>query len=323
MTEKVYGAKMLDMLKYQAYINAYNDSLTYTDAELEEAYKADSNSYDKASWEYVVVSGTADSTTDADGNTVEPTEEESAAAEEAAQTAAEEILTAYKAGTALEDAAADYEKASYYSSDATTYYDGTTGNWLFDTARKSGDTTILEVGSSRYVALFHEHYRDESDTVNVRHILVMPESGTLTNGEEGYDDEQTALKAAARAKAEDILAQWKAGEATEDSFIQLAMTDSEDSSRYTGGLIADVGPDSSLVEEFKSWCLDTARKAGDTDVVDSTYGSHVMYFSGTDLPAWASAVRSDLRTEAVNQWAESMTEGVTAEQNSFGMKFVG
>ena len=70
MTEKVYNQQVLRMLQYQAYAQSYSDSLTYTDAELEAAYQADPKAYDKAAWEYVVVSGAADSTTDADGNTV-------------------------------------------------------------------------------------------------------------------------------------------------------------------------------------------------------------------------------------------------------------
>ena len=72
MTEKVYNQQVLRMLQYQAYAQSYSDSLTYTDAELEAAYQADPKAYDKAAWEYVVVSGAADSTTDADGNTLEP-----------------------------------------------------------------------------------------------------------------------------------------------------------------------------------------------------------------------------------------------------------
>ena len=82
MTEKVYNQQVLRMLQYQAYAQSYSDSLTYTDAELEAAYQADPKTYDKAAWEYVVASGAADSTTDADGNTVQATDEEQAAAKE-------------------------------------------------------------------------------------------------------------------------------------------------------------------------------------------------------------------------------------------------
>ena len=111
MTEKVYNQQVLRMLQYQAYAQSYSDSLTYTDAELEAAYQADSKAYDKAAWEYVVVSGAADSTTDADGNTVQATDEEQAAAKETAKATAEEILAAYNSGKSLESIAGNYEKA--------------------------------------------------------------------------------------------------------------------------------------------------------------------------------------------------------------------
>ena len=317
MTEKVYGQQVLKLLQYQDYANAYADRLTYTDEQLEEAYQADTKTYDKASWEYVVVSGAAESTTDADGNTVQPTDEETEAAKAAAK-----ILAAYKAGTSLESAAGNYEKASYYSSDSTAYYDGTTGNWLFDGARKSGDTAVLEVGSSYYVALFHSCGREEYNTVDVRHILIQPESGTLSTDDEGYDAEQEELKAAARTKAEEILAEWKAGDATEDSFAKLAMEDSADGSKYTGGLYTRITK-GQMVEAFNDWCFDSSRKSGDTDVVDTTYGSHVMYFVGTDLPAWAAAVTDNLQTEDTNKWNEELTKDAVTEQKDFGMKFVG
>lgn len=131
------------------------------------------------------------------------------------------------------------------------------------------------------------------------------------------------LKAAARTKAEEILAQWKAGEATEDSFIQLALEDSDDSSKYTGGLISNISVDASLVESFKNWALDPSRKSGDTDVVDSTYGSHVMYFVGTGLPVWKASVVETLRSNDVNQWAEDLSANADVSQSDFGMKFVG
>ena len=108
------------------------------------------------------------------------------------------------------------------------------GNWLFDDARKSCDTDVLEVNDDYYVAVFHDRYLEESNTVSVRHILVMPEAGTKTSDEEGYDEEQEQLKAAAHTKAEEILAEWKAGDATEDSFIDLVTKDSEDGTKYTG-----------------------------------------------------------------------------------------
>ena len=33
-----------------------------------------------------------------------------------------------------------------------------------------------------------------------------------------------------------------------------------------------------MVEEFNDWCFDAARKPGDTGIVETPYGYHVMYF---------------------------------------------
>ncbi len=322
MTEKIYGQQVLRMLQYEAYAQSYSDSLTYTDAELEAAYQADPKTYDKVSWEYAVISGSVEPTTDADGNTVEATEEEQAAAMEAAKADAEKILAACSSGASLESAAADFETAAYYSDDSAVYSDGVAGSWLFDDARKDGDTEILEVGSSYYVALFHSRGREEYKTVDVRHILIKPESGAKAQGDEGYEDEQAQLKADAHAKAEEILAQWKAGEATENSFAQLAMENSADGSKYDGGLYTRVTK-GWAVEEFNDWCFDASRKDGDTGVVDTTYGSHVMYFVGQDLPAWAASVATDLQEKAASEWSSSLSENADVQQSGFGMKFVG
>ena len=70
MTAKVYKTQLMRMLQYDAYSSAYSDSLTYTDDELETAYQADTNSYDRVSYESVSISGAAESTTDADGNEI-------------------------------------------------------------------------------------------------------------------------------------------------------------------------------------------------------------------------------------------------------------
>ena len=149
-----------------------------------------------------------------------------------------------------------------------------------------------------------------------------PETGTKAQGDEGYEDEQTQLKAAARTKAEEILAQWKSGEATEDSFAQLAMENSADGSKYDGGLYTRVTK-GWAVEEFNDWCFDASRKDGDTGIVDTTYGSHVMYFVGYDLPAWAASVTSDLQEKAASEWSTALSENADVQQSDFGMKFVG
>ena len=170
MTEKVYNQQVLRMLQYQAYAQSYSDSLTYTDAELEAAYQADPKTYDKAAWEYVVVSGAADSTTDADGNTVQATDEEQAAAKEAAKATAEEILAAATTAESLwNPLPAIMKKATYYNTTDATYYDGVVGNWPFDDARATVTREILEVEINYYVGLFQPRPRGIQDRGHPSH----------------------------------------------------------------------------------------------------------------------------------------------------------
>ena len=184
MTEKVYGEQMYRALKYDAYTSAYDDSLTYDNAALTAAYSADPNSYDKVAYESVTILGSAAGTTDADGNTVDPTDEEKDAAKQSAKDAADEMLAAYRNGKKLEPLADANEKATYNNNDGTIYSSGDVlSEWLFDDARKAGDSAVLESGTTYYVVVFHERFRDEYPTIDVRHILIQPAAGELSEGD--------------------------------------------------------------------------------------------------------------------------------------------
>ncbi len=322
VTEKVYGEQLMRVLRYSAYADAYQDSLTYSDSELEEAYGADRNTYDHVSYEVVSFSGAAESTTDDEGNTVEPTEEEAAAALEAAQDLAQTVLDGFQDGGDLEELANEND-GTYSKNENGTYSAGSVmSEWLYDSARKSGDASTLADGTVQYVVVFHDRFRDENPTIDIRHILVSLGTGSIAEGEEGYEDQQAQLKADAHAKAEELLAQWQSGEATEDSFAALAMKESTDGSKYDGGLYTEVYQ-GQMVAEFNDWCFDTARQSGDTGVVDTQYGSHVMYFSGVNAARWQTQVAANLRTEAYTAWEEDLVKDVTVQRSESGLKHIG
>lgn len=322
VTEKVYGEQLMRVLRYSAYADAYQDSLTYSDSELEETYNADRNTYDHVSYEVVSFSGAAESTTDDEGNTVEPTEEEAAAALEAAQDLAQTVLDGFQDGGDLEELANEND-GTYSKNENGTYSAGSVmSEWLYDSARKSGDASTLADGTVQYVVVFHDRFRDENPTIDIRHILVPLGSGSIAEGEEGYEDEQAQLKADAHAKAEELLAQWQSGEATEDSFAALALKESTDGSKYDGGLYTEVYQ-GRMVTEFNDWCFDAARQSGDTGVVDTQYGSHVMYFSGVNAARWQTQVAANLRTEAYTAWEEDLVKDVTVQRSESGLKHIG
>ena len=114
----------------------------------------------------------------------------------------------------------------------------------------------------------------DTPNVNVRHILIMPK--TAEEGADPTDEEKNAAK----TKAEELLAEFLK-DPTEDHFAELAKENTEDpGSKENGGLYEDVYP-GQMVETFNDWCFDAARKPGDTDIVETSYGYHVMYFVKT------------------------------------------
>lgn len=149
-------------------------------------------------------------------------------------------------------------------------------------------------------AAYYEAYGVTTDakTVAVRHVLITPEGGTTdaTTGTTTYTDEEWA---AAEAEAQRLLEEWLAGEATEDTFAELANTYSTDpGSNTTGGLYTGVA-EGDMVTEFNDWCFDEVRVVGDYGLVKTTYGWHIMYFSG-ETYVWYATAEEDLLYERIN-----------------------
>ena len=146
--------------------------------------------------------------------------------------------------------------------------------------------------------------------VNVRHILVMPQEQD-ENGE--YTD---AAWVEAEQKAQEILNEWQSGEATEDSFAALAGEYSEDpGSASNGGLYTDVYP-GQMIDEFDAWCFDDARQAGDTAIVKTDYGYHIMYYvsQGEEI-YWLETARGDMLSERSVELEDALREKYPMETN--------
>lgn len=320
-----------------AYQTHYNDSLTYTDADLAEKYAENPSVYTSFSYNSYYLSASRfleGGTTGEDGNTTYSDAEKvaaAAAAEEAAKALTSKEITdldALNAAIAALPINADTNASSTaytdnrYKSVVAAYRD-----WIADSSRKAGDLTYIaststgadgtETADGYYVVYFVGSNDNTFALKNVRHILVSFEGGTTdeATGQTTYSDEE---KAAAKASAEEILNTWKSGEATEDSFAALAKEKSTDpGSVENGGLYENVYP-GQMVPAFNDWCFDESRKPGDTGIVETNYGYHVMYFSGDAGQNYRDyLIEKDLRTADAEEWfmgltdAASMTEGDT------------
>lgn len=306
------------------YQNHYLEGLTYTDDELESTYEADKNSYDLADYEYISFKATAADTTDDDGNTVEATGDEQAAARQAAEDAAADAAQRYAAGETLEDIAADYEEiGSYIHQESGSYGDTDLLNWVFDEARAEGDTTTISNDNYVYFALFHSRARQDYNLVNVRHILFQVDDSELDSESETYDADLAKLKEDVHATAEQTLQTWLNDGGTAELFAEMATQLSSDTgSTDNGGLYEGISKDTSFVQEFLDWCFEDGRQVGDSGVVDSSYGSHVMYLDSFGEPYWKSQVENQLMNNDYAAWLaeQTATESITEGD---GMKYVG
>ncbi len=322
---------------YSAYQQNRADGLSYDAAALAAADSENYTSYDYNTY-YIAASRFLEGGTTAEDGTVTYSDEEKtasvAAAEEAAKaltangtTTVEALDAAIAAMEVNKDttAASSAHEGTLFSSISTVY-----NTWLADSARKSGDvsyfantsTTSNEDGTETtttngYTVVVYLGTEDNTFALkNVRHILLSFAGGTTdpNTGVTTYSDEE---KAAAKEKAEKVLADWKAGDANEESFAALVKDNSTDTgSIENGGLYENVYP-GQMVVNFNDWCFDESRKAGDTGIVETEYGYHVMYFVGdSDVTYRNYLIENTLKSNDMNEWYAALVEAVTVTEGS-------
>lgn len=215
--------------------------------------------------------------------------------------------------------AKEYERLLY--SKLSSYLNEEAVKWIAASERVGGNITYVasttedsegnKTTNGYYVVLLVERNDNTYKQANVRHILIKFEGGTKNKetGETTYTDEE---KAAARKKAEDILAEWSNGEKTEDSFAALAKDKSGDSgTKSNGGLIENINWDSGYVPTFAEWSL-SEHKAGDTGIIESVYGYHIMYYVGDSEQNYRDAlIDTALRGADYDAWETELTEPIT------------
>lgn len=279
-----------------AYYRTIADSLKPSRADVEAYYRENTDAYDSVDYRLLTVEAElptepteladpveeSEGSEDDDETVYEPSEAEIAAAMDAARQQAEELLD-----TVLEDG----ELHENLLMSETTYL---LQDWLFDSARKPGDTTVIanETANLYYVVAFEKRYLDQTPTQDVRVIML----------EEG--------------DGQSVLDEWKAGEATEESFAALAdqYNSALAGTGVEGGLFEAQTP-GSVAEEVGDWLFDESRAAGDTTVVFSAQDgvTYVLYYVGTNDPEWVSNIQGILLNERMTAYMEGITAGIAVE----------
>lgn len=326
--EKTYREYKTIQAVASAYYQAHQDSLKYDDAAIR-AYEAD-HFNDFSFYTFNSYSLNYSAFLPADVKTEDATEEQKAAARTAAEAAANELakattveeLDAAIAALEINKDAETTPKSSVNKDVAHTELYTEYAEWLSASDRvlgnvkafpsKTTDAEGNEVITAYYVLMFQSRNDNLDPLANVRHILINFEGGTTDeNGQTTYSDEE---KATAKSKAEALLQQWKDGEATEESFIALVKDNTGDTaSAETGGLYEDIYKTANYEAAFLNWSVDTSRETGDTGIVETSYGYHIMYYVGDDeLTNRDYQITQKLIANDMEAWEESVLGAVTA-----------
>ena len=155
------------------------------------------------------------------------------------------------------------------------------------------------------VVLMQKVDKNDMKMVNVRHILIELEE----LDKDATDKEKEAADLAAKAQAEKLLKEFLDGEKTPEKFGELATANSKDpGSVATGGLYEDVYPGWAM-KEFDEWCFAEGRKAGDTGIVKTDSGYHVMYLEGfTKLSFRDYMIANRILSEDLEEWLKEIKE---------------
>lgn len=330
------GADMESYMEYvnrnalaTSYYNAHADSLSYTADDIN-AYQTgkelDYSAFSYACY-YVMCSDYMTGGTPGENGTTIYSNEEKEAGRVAAEAIAKQ-LSANKTVEALDKAIAALPINADNANAASTHYENTlyTGisstisGWLAEEGRVNGDTTVIPLESTTdgvttvngyYVVLFENRNDNNKGLANVRHLLVKFES---ESGKTTYTD---AEKAAAKAEAEKILAEMQAAGTITDAAFAAKVTELTDdtASAATGGLYENILPVQGIYEEnFTNWAIDPARKAGETGLVETSYGWHIMYYVGDSETSYREhLVLEDMKTDDMNKWYNSFMDAAKLE----------
>lgn len=191
-------------------------------------------------------------------------------------------------------------------------------DWLYSSDRKAGD---VRQDSTTVVYVVKPVYMSDAKTVNVRHILIAPESSKSSDNSSSSKSAKDCTDkewAAAEKKAKSILAKYNSGDKTSKSFAKLAKSNSSDGNASNGGLYENIIPNQ-MVPTFNAWCFDSSRKVGDVGIVKTEYGYHIMYFEGkNDQAVWKYIAQQKLAADDTQKEHDS----ITLKKNWFGSRYL-
>lgn len=336
MTMGLFQDILTQSILADEYAKVKSQEFTCSQSDLDAYYAENADALDSYEYRYCYINYQVEEKTDEEGNPIEATDEEVAAAMEVAGQNAAAMIAEVRNGTEFNVAAAKYvdeTSAESYSSDleynhkadvlgstVSSSLSADVSAWVMAAGRTAGEITSIELEDIGYCVvqfLGRDKGSNSYQTASYRNILVLAETDENEDGSAALPtDEQLA---AAMEQANALLTSWEEGAATADSFAALAAENSADeATKENGGLNEDINRDT-LSAALADWLFERGRQPDEAAVIEYTddtgnvVGYEVIFVESFGEVRWQYQAANALRTEDYNAWYAEIQEAYPAE----------
>ena len=330
MTMDLFEQVLADGILADEYAQKVSADFTYSEDQLEAYYAENADSLDSYEYRYCTITPAYEEKTDEEGNPIEPTEEETAAAMEAASQEADAMIAEILTGGASfnEAAAAHVDEVvaeSYQDEEYNHMVDvagssimlpGTAGEWLMDAGRSAGDITAIEVEGTGYTVvqfLGRTKGEDVYQTMSYQTMQIPAEAGTNEDGTAAAPTEEAL--AAAEEQANALLADWESGEVTDFGALSTESISPE---------LVENGDRDAMDAELSAWLFASDRQVGDvtvlpyTDSTGAVAGYQLVLVEAFGDVRWEAAAANALRSVDYSAWYTEVQAKYPAELTEEG-----
>lgn len=223
----------------------------------------------------------------------------------------------------VNDQTAALAGAGANSQDLAAYTDLANRAYMYFTELGYHFEPTAEEVEAYYAANQSEIPSNGEKTVNIRHILLLPENATIAADGTVTADEDAWKRCLTQANS--VVSSWQSAvkktrfaqyapvDVAESRFSEAAKNNSADyGSASNGGLYVNLQK-GQLIDVLDAWCFDDARQHGDYEIIRSQCGYHILFFSASTEDWYAAAedglirqMYSDLLTDAMEKYPMSV-----------------
>ncbi len=320
MTMDLFEQVLTDGILADEYAQKVSGDFTYSEDQLEAYYAENADALDSYEYRYCTITPAYEEKTDEEGNPIEPTEEETAAAMEAASQEADAMIAEINGGASFNEAAAahvdEVVAESYQDEEYNHMVDvagssimlpGTAGEWLMEAGRSAGDITAIEVEGTGYTVVQFLGRTKGEDVYQTMSYQTMQIPAEDASNEESL--------AAAEEQANALLADWESGEVTDFGALSTETISPE---------LVENGDRNMMDAELSAWLFDADRQVGDvtvlpyTDSTGAVAGYQLVLAEAFGDVRWEAAAANALRSEDYSAWYTEVLAKYPAELTEEG-----